>query len=206
MKTSNAGNREPGRPRKHVGLAIDSLRKVADREDVREVQAAGEKRGAVLSESRDRDADPDGSGRVFAAAQPANSGRISEVVPASLSHGQDSTPESLEVGFTLLLRNILREIAAPKHQDRDTTMTNLEVLTRRMVEDSMMGNMGSHRAREFIIERLEGKAVRGEKPAVSDTTLDDQLSEAEAVLLNSFSKEKSNVSVSSGQDGDRSDR
>jgi hypothetical protein len=66
-------------------------------------------------------------------------------------------------------------------------MTNLEALARRVFDEALTAALGSQRAREMIVERLEGKAVRGEKPNLPDTNLDDQLDRTEADLINALS-------------------
>lgn len=65
-------------------------------------------------------------------------------------------------------------------------MTNLEALARKLWAEALDSGMGSQRARDQLVERLEGKAVRGEKPATPDTTLTEQLDRTEAELINSL--------------------
>jgi len=79
------------------------------------------------------------------------------------------------------------------HSDGVVGMTNLEALARRVFDEALSRNLGSQRARELIVERLEGKAVRGDKPVTPDTTLEDQLERTEADLINSLTKETSDA-------------
>lgn len=60
-------------------------------------------------------------------------------------------------------------------------MTNAEVLARNILNDALAGDKA---AREMIVDRVEGKAVRGEKVQTADTTVEDQIGEAEVALLN----------------------
>lgn len=64
---------------------------------------------------------------------------------------------------------------------------NIEVLARTIW---LAAKVGNQKAQEIIVERLEGKAVRGEKPATPDTTLNEQLERTEADLINSLAPKK----------------
>lgn len=96
-----------------------------------------------------------------------------------------------------MLRRIALEIAAPEHQDRTgPPLTNLELLARRVFREALSSNMGSQRAREMIVERLEGKAIRGEKPPQPDTGLEGQLDATERDLIESLTRKDTDGPVS----------
>lgn len=69
-------------------------------------------------------------------------------------------------------------------------MLNLELLARRVWTEAKSSSLGSQRARDMIAERLEGKAVRGDKPPIQDTTIEEQLDRTEADLINSMGKKE----------------
>lgn len=86
------------------------------------------------------------------------------------------------------------EWAPTVHQFTDHPITQLEALVRRIWQEALSGNMGSQRARELIVERLEGKAPRGEAPKTANTTLEEQLEKTEVDLLNSLTKDDDAIS------------
>jgi hypothetical protein len=85
-------------------------------------------------------------------------------------------------------------MAAEMFQEGDRQITNLEALARMVWNDGLSQRMGSQRTREMIVERLEGKAVRGEKVNLPDTSLDDQLDRTEAELINALGSKVSEAS------------
>lgn len=86
-----------------------------------------------------------------------------------------------------MLKQIGLEMADPAvTSEYDRPMTNLEALARRLWMHALLGGMGSQRTQEMLVERLEGKAVRGEKPPTTDTTLTEQLDRTEADFINAL--------------------
>lgn len=69
-------------------------------------------------------------------------------------------------------------------------MTNLEVLARKVFFAALTDFMGAQRARELVIERLEGKAGRAAPTQGANTELDDQLDRAAVSALNDLVPEK----------------
>jgi hypothetical protein len=183
-------NRTPGRPRKHVGL-VPVLKKVSDGPELRDLRDQEYKpEGSVLQEAPENSAPPARTSRIFGAAEGDDGGRRADAIPPAVldSPGRTGTDDA-DVTFTNLLKKIGLEIAAPLHQDRDTQMLNLEVLARKVWREALSLNMGSQKAREMIAERLEGKAVRGDKPVQPDTTIEEQIDRAEVDLINSLKKD-----------------
>lgn len=178
-------NRNAGRPRKHVGL-VDVLKQVSDGSELRDLRASEYKpEGSVLQEAPEVSASQAGEGRVFGPARGDNGGRGATSVPATVLDSPGRTPaDDADITFTSLLKKIGLEI------DTATQKMNLELLARRVWSEAKSSSMGSQRAREMIAERLEGKAVRGEKPSVPDTTIEDQLERTEADLINSLGKKE----------------
>lgn len=68
--------------------------------------------------------------------------------------------------------------------------SNLEVLARKVVDSALTTSMGSQRARELIVERIEGKAQRANQVVQPDTTLEDQIDRAAVALLNDLAAPK----------------
>lgn len=79
---------------------------------------------------------------------------------------------------------MLSEVADEEFQDDGTGRSNLEVLARKVVKASLSDNMGAQRARELIVERIEGKAQRANQVQGVDTSLEDQIDKAAVALLN----------------------
>lgn len=90
-----------------------------------------------------------------------------------------------------MMKKIGLEMADPSlTREYDHPMTNLEALVRRLWTHAIIGGMGSQATAALVVERLEGKAVRGEKPSQPDTTLNEQLDRTEADLINSLTPPK----------------
>lgn len=183
-------NRTPGRPRKHVGL-VPPLKKVSDGPELRDLRDQEYKpEGSVLQEAPENSAPPARTSRIFGAAEGDDGGRRADAIPPAVLDSPGRPPaDDADLTFTNILKRIGLELAAPGLQDRDTQMMNLEVLARRVWDEAMSKNMGSQRAREMIAERLEGKAVRGEKPVTPDTSIEEQIDRAEVELINSLKKD-----------------
>jgi hypothetical protein len=173
-------NRNAGRPRKHVGL-VPVLKQVSDGSELRDLRPSEYKpEGSVLQEAPEVSAPQAGEGRVFGPARGDNGGRSATSVPSTVLDSPGRTPaDDADITLTGYLKKIGLEL------DIVTQQMNLEVLARAIWKEAKASNLGSQRAREMIAERLEGKAVRGEKPPVQDTTIEDQLERTEADLINS---------------------
>lgn len=63
-------------------------------------------------------------------------------------------------------------------------MTNMEVLARRVFDSALSSGMGAQKARELVVDRLEGKAGRATPVQGANTELDDQLDRVAIGLLN----------------------
>lgn len=66
----------------------------------------------------------------------------------------------------------------------------MEVLARKVFSAALADNLGSQRARELVIERLEGKAGRATPIQGTNTELDDQLDRAAVSALNDLVPDK----------------
>lgn len=85
-----------------------------------------------------------------------------------------------------MFKRLLAEVASPKFQTNEAAvLTNADVLARGILEDAMAGDKA---AREIVLDRVEGKAVRGQTIQSADTTVEDQITEAEVALLNNLAK------------------
>lgn len=196
------GYRKSGRPKKHIGLSqpMEALN-----EDVRKVQSQSTQGGTVLPDSHNSDAEGNGTVGVFATAKRGDSGRPTETGKSTLSDSPNAEEiRNVNRTFTDLLWKIARETAAPMYQEGDEPVTNLEALARAVFDTALRNGLQSQQARNLVVERLEGKAVRGERPSVADTVVDDALDNAEAALIESLTKEQTNGPAISG--GDASNR
>jgi hypothetical protein len=178
--------RKPGRPTKNVGLSTPAeLKKVVDGNALRNMQQANAgQEGSVLPSPREGDAPPAGEVRLFGTADPDNRVGNTEVVKSSVPDATGRNDSSGELTFTALLRKIAVEQAAEEWQDSSSPMTNMEVLARKVFNTALREGMQTQRARELVIERLEGKAGRAAPVQGSNTELDDQLDRAAVALLN----------------------
>lgn len=186
------GYRKAGRPPKHIGLG-SPLEKVSDGTELRDLRNEEPKpEGPVLQEAPKDGASQARKGRIFGAVDGDNRGRNSEALaPAVLDPPGRPASDDVDVTFTQFLKKVAVELADARHQTHDTKMMNLEVLARLSWEEALSRNFGSQRVREMIIERLEGKAVKGEKPPVPDTTVEEQIERSEVELINALTiKEK----------------
>lgn len=158
-----------------------TLKQVADGivRDLRSKESQPE--GSVLPEARQGEATRDVPVRVFGAV--TEGGQKSPVPPTLPIPGSNSDDSSLT--FSDLLKKIAGEIAPEEFQDGAVEgMTNLEVLARRVFAAALASNMGAQRARELVVDRLEGKAQRAAQVHTPDTTIEDQLDKAAVALLN----------------------
>lgn len=174
--------RKPGRPAKHIGLSHVAPLKVEDGDSLRSVRAKEQvAEESVLHDPRPVDAVHARKAGIFGAARP---GEGTAVQPAVPDNPQRTGTTSLEQTFTSLLRGIALESAADRHQDTDRPMSNLEVLARKVFDAALSDGMGSQKARELLVDRLEGKAGRAATPTGANTELDDQLDRTAVSLLN----------------------
>jgi hypothetical protein len=162
------------------------LKQVSDGSELRDLRPSEYKpEGSVLQEAPEDSAPKTGEGRVFGPARGDNGGRGATPVQATVLDSPGRTPaDDADVTFTSLLKKIGLE------KDTATQMLNLELLARRVWTEAKSSSLGSQRARDMIAERLEGKAVRGDKPPVQDTTIEEQLDRTEADLINSMGKKE----------------
>lgn len=80
-----------------------------------------------------------------------------------------------------LFKRLLREVAVAGFQDvPGERMSNAEVLARGIMNAALLGDKA---ARELVIDRVEGKAVRGQTVQTADMTVEDQVDEAMIALL-----------------------
>jgi hypothetical protein len=185
--------RKPGRPLKHVGLSTPaSLKQVVDGSQLRDLRGTErEHEGPLLPETRGSDAPPTRKGRVFGTAGSADGvGGLPAIKPAVLdTPGRPGGSEP--VTFTELLKQIAQEIAPDEFTLGEAVgWTNMEVLARKVFSSALSDNMGAQRARELVIERLEGKAGRAAPTQGTNTELDDQLDRAAVSALNDLVPDK----------------
>lgn len=181
--------RKPGRPPKHIGLSTPlNLKKVVDGNSLRNMRASeSEQEGSVLSDTRKEDAPPSRLDRVFGTARSDDGQRTPTPIEAEVLDTPGRIEQAAELKLTDVLKSIGMEQVDPVvAREYGKPVTNLEALAHRIWNEALGTAMGSQRAREMIVERLEGKAVRGEKPAVPDTTLNEQLDRTETDLINSL--------------------
>jgi hypothetical protein len=81
------------------------------------------------------------------------------------------------------LKRLLREVAASRHQEDGSRMTNAEVLARKLLERALEGNQA---AQELVVDRVEGKAGRAAPAGASDVQLEEQIDRAAVAALNSL--------------------
>lgn len=90
-----------------------------------------------------------------------------------------------------MLKKIASEIAPVEFTEGEAIgWTNMEVLARKVFSAALADTMGAQRARELVIERLEGKAGRAAPTQGTNTELDDQLDRAAVAALNEFVPDK----------------
>lgn len=73
-------------------------------------------------------------------------------------------------------------------QDAGLSMTNVEVLARKMWHSAIEPGLNQAKARELVIDRLEGKAGRANNVNPVNTELDEQLDRQATDLLNDLAK------------------
>lgn len=189
------GHRKPGRPSKHVGLSTPAnLKKAVDGDALRNLQTSEQvEEGSILPHSREADAPEDRSLRVFGTARGDDGKRPAPAVEATVPDVARGVEQAAELRLTDLLRKVGVETAERSAGGdlSDRPITNLEALARRLWLEALGTAMGSQRAREMIVERLEGKAVRGDKPATPDTALNEQLERNEIDIINSLTPKDS---------------
>jgi hypothetical protein len=166
-----------------VGLATPAtLKQVASGLELRDLrQAEPVQEGPVLPSAPPAEAPRNAAIRVFGTA--AGKPPVPPTLPVPGLAADDS-----EVTFTDLLKKVLRETADAEFQDDGGSQSNLEVLARKVVKASLSDNMGAQRARELIVERIEGKAQRANQVSTPDTALEDQIDKAAVALLNGIAK------------------
>lgn len=172
--------RKPGRPPKHKGLTPE----VSDESELRSVR--GEERQPerpVLPDAQAREAGRNGEVRLFGTSQGKDTGGgQGNLAPAVLN--PPSPVSDGELSFTDLLKQVLKEIAPSEYQDGTRIKTKAEIIAAKVVEVAMGNTTGSMRARELIVERIEGKAQRANPVSTPDTTLEDQIDKTALAMLN----------------------
>jgi len=177
--------RKPGRPLKHVGLTSPGPKKVDDGDplrDLREEEQVTEE--PVLLPARGPDAPKTRSHGIFGSAGRGNLGGGAENFQPAVLDAPRRPGEEVDLSFSALLRRIALEIAPDLHQETDRRMTNMEVLARRVFDSALSSGMGAQKARELVVDRLEGKAGRATPVQGANTELDDQLDRVAIGLLN----------------------
>lgn len=182
------GNRKPGRPPKHTGLATPaSLKKVvANGSELQDLRASnGQPEEPVLQAVLEESAPQARTRGVFGAADPDDGGRRAEAQQRAVPNAPGRATQDGELRLANLFKSLLNEVCDPAFgREYGAGLTNAEVLARRILNDALSGDKA---ARELVIDRVEGKAVRGEKVQSSDTTVEDQVDEATVALLNGLS-------------------
>lgn len=179
--------RKPGRPPKKIGLA--PLEKVADGTTLRNLREPDtQPEGSVLSPARQGDAPPDGTLGVFGAAGGVNGQRSQSADQHSaISDVQGNASAGLEEPIAAIFKRLLQEVAAPTYQEDNSRWRNVEVLSRQILSAALQGNQT---AIAIVLDRVEGKAVRGTPVAQTDTTIEDQIDRASVEQLNKLVPKK----------------
>lgn len=108
--------------------------------------------------------------------------------PNGSGAGQPSTlPSDPDIRLSILIRRILAEPAAPEFQDMDgVILTNAEKLARILVNKALADE--NQFAIEAVLDRAEGKPVKGQQVMMPDMTVEDMISNQEVALLNALNK------------------
>lgn len=143
--------------------------------------------GIVLSPAPKGDAQKDGSVRVFGTSEDQHDRRAESISqPGEIPHRPGQPVIDADLRITTLLKRIMAEAAAPRHQDDSASqMSNLEVLVRGLVDKALDGNQF---AMETVLDRFEGKPVRANQVQTADTALEEQLDKASVAALNSLTE------------------
>lgn len=182
--------RRPGRPPKNIGLA--PLGKVVNGPALRSLQSPPAKsKEPVLPPAHQNETPGNGRLGVFGTAGSIDGGR-SESTPvlstvSNLQGTETPTLETLEEPLAAIFKRLLQETAAPGFQESGVRMRNAEVLARTLMNRALEGNQF---AIEVVLDRAEGKAVRGSPVAQVDTQLEEQIGRAEVAALNELTKTK----------------
>lgn len=179
--------RKRGRPKKHVGLATPkSLKKAVDGEELRDLRASdvGQER-PVLLDAQTGQAQGNGKRRIFGAVDdPDADGKAQALTPPVLD--VPGRQDAFDLRLTDVLKQIALEQAAPEFQEGDRVMTNIELLARKLWYTALSNTTTAQRTREFIVERLEGKAGRAAPPQGTNRELEEQLDRQAIEALNAL--------------------
>lgn len=172
----------PGRPPKKVGPAtVADIKAGVKNEDVRNMRAGNSRpQPEVLLLPSGPDASGDEEVRVFDAIGLSDSGR--ESGPSQVAPAGDT-----EQRISILVKRILREVAGREHQDGGSRRTNAEALTRLLMNRALEGNQF---AIEAVLDRAEGKPVKGVTISTPDLSVEDMISQQEVALLNDLATKK----------------
>lgn len=168
-----------GRPPK--SLRLDPLKEVKRGTELRNVRdTAQEQKESVLQTPSQSQAPRNETVGVFAKPADSNSGRGS---------GPSNIPLDSDIRLSILIRKILAEPAADEFQDGDgPRLSNAESLARLLVRRALSENQF---AIEAVLDRAEGKPVKGQTVSLPDMTVEDMISQQEVALLNNeLKKEK----------------
>lgn len=92
-----------------------------------------------------------------------------------------------EQRISILVKRILMEVANKTHQDGGSRRTNAEALTRLLVNRALEGNQF---AIEAVLDRAEGKPVKGATISTPDMSIEEMISQQEIALLNGLTTTK----------------
>ncbi len=178
--------RRAGRPPQHVGLATPmNLKKVANGLELQNLRGEEPKQeGPVLPATRASYPKAVRGSGIFGAASHNDPERPAKTLSPPVLDNSGGSAEDESLSFTAYLKKVAMEIAPEDYQDADSEMTGLELLARKVFYAALSDNMGAQRARELVVERLEGKAVRAAQVQTPDTTIEDQIDRAAVAALN----------------------
>lgn len=169
-----------GRPPKTGNLFQDNGRNLSS---VRKEEPDPE--GPVLPETLPEPAQAAGGRRLFGAAPDSDGsgggGGQQPPVPNNASPFQDP-----DQSVSAILKRVMTEPAAPEFQKtEDRMMTNAELLARSLIYDALKGDRD---AREKVLDRLEGKPIRGQPVFAPDTSLEEQIDRLGVAALNDLAE------------------
>lgn len=166
-----------GRPPK--SLTLDPLKGKSGGESLPDVRSpASQREESVLQSAPPGKAPRDEAVGVFAADEGTNRGGGSE--PREVSGDPD-------IRLSILIRRVLAEHAADEFQDLDgVRMTNAEKLARILVNKAIADE--NQFAIEAVLDRAEGKPVKGQQVQMPDMTVEEMISQQEVALLNNLNK------------------
>lgn len=165
-----------GRPPK--SLRFDPLKDVKRGNELQGVRSPAQKqKESVLPDPPERNASANEGVGVFAKPSIADSGRANQ--------SQQVSPDS-DLRLSLLIRKVLAEVAADKYQDTDgVVFSNAEKIARILVDRALSENQF---AIEAVLDRAEGKPVKGQQVSMPDMTVEEMISQQEVALLNEAMK------------------